>query len=163
MKLREQALLKVSRQSLPTSSRPAIQRFPWKTSIVTTVFWIGEPAGANNPVSNVRVRGTRIGQGITADLTRPIRRRDATMFQCRLCPGRIRSIVRFRIAMCAPQAVRPEAALVIPWFKQAYPGTWSFSVQGSLGCYSKGKSHLLRAVGRLRPVSHGSFPIRVPK
>src|SRR5438046_7578250 len=42
-------------------------------------------------------------------------------------------------------------------------GTWSISVQGSLGCYSRGKSHLLRAKGRLRPISHGSFPIRVPK
>src|SRR4029434_4146440 len=49
MKLREQALLKVD---LPT--RPAIQRFPWKTNIVTTVFWVGEQAGPNNPVSNYR-------------------------------------------------------------------------------------------------------------
>src|SRR4029434_7991747 len=49
MKLREQALLKVE-----PSTRPAIQRFPWKTNIVTTVFWVGEQAGANNPVSNYR-------------------------------------------------------------------------------------------------------------
>src|SRR6266480_1595486 len=43
MKLRETALLKVEPQVfVPTSSRPAIQRFPWKTNIVTTVFWIGE-------------------------------------------------------------------------------------------------------------------------
>src|SRR5207249_236041 len=39
MKLREQALLKVEPQVfIPTSSRPAIQRYPWKTNIVTTVF-----------------------------------------------------------------------------------------------------------------------------
>src|SRR5205809_6424793 len=49
MKLREQALLKVE-----PPTRPAIQRFPWKTNIVTTVFWVGEQAGANNPVSNLR-------------------------------------------------------------------------------------------------------------
>src|ERR1700738_2829612 len=55
MKLREQALLKVEPQVfVPTSSRPAIQRFPWKTNIVTTVFWIGEQAGGNNPVPNFR-------------------------------------------------------------------------------------------------------------
>ena len=47
MKLREQALLKVE-----PLTRHAIRRFPWKTNIVTTVFWVGEPAGANNPVSN---------------------------------------------------------------------------------------------------------------
>jgi hypothetical protein len=27
-------------------------RFPWKKDIVTTVFWIGEEAGQNNPVAN---------------------------------------------------------------------------------------------------------------
>src|SRR5438552_16179603 len=55
MKLREQALLKVEPQVLvPTSSHPAIQRFPWKTSIVTTVSWVGEQAGGNNPVPNFR-------------------------------------------------------------------------------------------------------------
>src|SRR5947207_14835950 len=55
MKLREQALLKVEPQVfVPTSSHPAIQRFPWKTSIVTTVFWVGEQAGGNNAVPNFR-------------------------------------------------------------------------------------------------------------
>src|SRR5207247_4587432 len=55
MKLREQALLKVEPQVfIPTSSRPAIQRYPWKTNIVTTVFWVGEQAGGNNPVPNYR-------------------------------------------------------------------------------------------------------------
>jgi hypothetical protein len=37
------------RKSSP--SRPA-QRYPWKTSIVTTVFWIGEQPGGNNLVPN---------------------------------------------------------------------------------------------------------------
>src|SRR5437667_3869184 len=55
MKLREQALLKVEPQVfIPTSSRPAIQRYPWKTNIVTTVFWVGEQAGGNNPFPNYR-------------------------------------------------------------------------------------------------------------
>src|SRR5260370_18256705 len=55
MKLREQALLKVEPQVfVPTSSRPAIQRFQWKTNIVTTVFWVGEQAGGNNPVPNFK-------------------------------------------------------------------------------------------------------------
>src|SRR3989440_12033626 len=55
MKLREKALLKVEPQVfVPTSSRPAVQRFAWKTNIVTTVFWVGEQAGGNNPVPNFR-------------------------------------------------------------------------------------------------------------
>src|SRR5438270_13829049 len=55
MKLREQALLKVEPQVfVPTSSRPTTQRSPWKTNIVTTVFWVGEQAGGNNPVPNFK-------------------------------------------------------------------------------------------------------------
>src|ERR1041385_6157405 len=55
MKLREQALLKVEPQIfIPTSSHPAIQRYPWKTNIVTTVFWVGEQAAGNNPVPNYK-------------------------------------------------------------------------------------------------------------
>src|SRR4026207_1096360 len=37
------------RKSSP--SRPA-RRYPWKTSIVTTVFWIGEQPGGNKLVPN---------------------------------------------------------------------------------------------------------------
>ena len=34
-------------------NRPAPgQRYPWKSDIVTTVFWIGEKPGGNNPVPN---------------------------------------------------------------------------------------------------------------
>src|SRR5207244_11476653 len=54
MKLREQALLKVEPQVfVPTSSRPAVQRYAWKTNIVTTVSWVGEQAGGNKRETNV--------------------------------------------------------------------------------------------------------------
>ena len=53
MKLRAQALLKVEPQVfVPTTSRFSTSRYPWKTDIVTTIFWIGEQATANNPVPN---------------------------------------------------------------------------------------------------------------
>ena len=53
-RLREQALLKVEPQVfVPTASRTSTTtRYPWKSNIVTTVFWIGEQAGGNNPVPN---------------------------------------------------------------------------------------------------------------
>src|ERR1700747_1154626 len=55
MKLREQALIKGEPQVLiPTSSHPAVQRYPGKMNIVTTVFWVGEQASGNNPVPNYR-------------------------------------------------------------------------------------------------------------
>src|SRR6478735_1184127 len=53
MKLREQAMLKVEPQVfVPTTSRTSTQRYPWKTNIVTTVFWVGEQPTENNPVPN---------------------------------------------------------------------------------------------------------------
>jgi hypothetical protein len=55
MKLREQALLKVEPMvQIPTASRAMTTRYPWKSNIVTTVFWVGEQASANNPVPNNR-------------------------------------------------------------------------------------------------------------
>src|SRR4029079_3681713 len=55
-KLRDQALLKVEPQVfVPTASRNSTTtRYPWKTNIVTTVFWVGEQAGGNNPVPNYK-------------------------------------------------------------------------------------------------------------
>src|SRR5438477_3682366 len=55
-KLREQALLKVEPQVfVPTASRTrTATRYPWKSNIVTTVSWVGEQAGGNNPVPNYK-------------------------------------------------------------------------------------------------------------
>ena len=40
---------------VPTASRSSTTtRYPWKTNIVTTVFWVGEQAGGNNPVPNYK-------------------------------------------------------------------------------------------------------------
>lgn len=52
--LREKALLKLEPTViLPTANRPLNRpRYPWKNNIVTTTFWVGESASANNPVSN---------------------------------------------------------------------------------------------------------------
>src|SRR5215468_12009317 len=38
----------------PMVKLPGLLQTPWKLDIVTTVFWIGEPAGPNNPVSNAQ-------------------------------------------------------------------------------------------------------------
>ncbi len=52
--LREKALLKIEPTvMIPTANRPLSRsKYPWKNSIVTTVFWVGENSGQNNPVHN---------------------------------------------------------------------------------------------------------------
>ena len=55
MKLREESILRLEPQVIvPTdSNKPGVRGlYPWKLGIVTTVFWVGEQAGANNPVHN---------------------------------------------------------------------------------------------------------------
>src|SRR5678816_3042488 len=55
MKLRESALSQIEpKVFVPTTSgnRGISGRYPWKTGIVTTIFWVGESATQNNPVHN---------------------------------------------------------------------------------------------------------------
>jgi hypothetical protein len=52
---------------------------------------------------------------------------------------------------------KPEAPLVIPWFKQSYTGPGQSVCRQSLDCHSQRESPLLRAMGGLRPVSHDHF------
>src|SRR4029434_3526128 len=124
MKLREQALLKVEPQVfIPTSSRPAVQRYPWKTNIVPTVFWVGEQAGGNNPVPNYR-------SSWDANWTSNYGGFDNPDSSARRSYIPIAFITRQNPFYCAlaykavaHREVQPEAPLVIPWFKQAYTGT----------------------------------------
>jgi len=145
-KLREQALLKVEPQVfVPTSSRPTTQRFPWKTNIVTTVFWIGEQAGGNNPVPNNRsswdLNWTSNYGGYDNPDSSARRNYIPVGFTPRLNP--------FYCALpyndVSHGQFKPEAPLVIPWFKGAYTGPgqsvcqhrWIAIRKGSRTCYAQ--------------------------
>ena len=101
MKLREQAMIKVEPQVLiPTSSRPAMQRYPWKMSIVTTVFWVGEEAGGNNPVPNYKSCWDLNWTANYGEYGQPGAERTPQLHSNSLrSEGRIRSISRSRITM----------------------------------------------------------------
>ena len=123
MKLREQALLKVEpKVFVPTSSRPTTQRFPWKINIVTTVFWVGEQAGGNNPVPNYRSSWdlnwtTNYGGFDTPD---PSSRRN--YIPVAFIPHQNPFYCALPYNDVTHGQFKPEAPLVIPWFKQAYTG-----------------------------------------
>jgi hypothetical protein len=146
MKLREVALLKVEPQVfVPTASRPAPTRFPWKTSIVTTVFWIGEQAGGNNPVPNYKsswdLNWTANYGGFDTPDSSARRNYIPVAFIPKLNP--------FYCALpyndVSHGQFKPEAPLVIPWFKQAYtePGKsvcqhrWIAIRKGNRSCYAQ--------------------------
>jgi hypothetical protein len=146
MKLREQALLKVEPQVfIPTSSKPATTRFAWKTNIVTTVFWIGEAAGGNNPVPNHKSSwdGNWTANYGGFDNPDPSSRRN-------YCPaGFTPKENPFYCALPYNDVThgqfKPEAPLVIPWFKRWYQGPgrsvcqhrWIAIRKGNRTCYAQ--------------------------
>jgi hypothetical protein len=175
MKLREQALLKVEPQVfLPTSSRPSVQRYPWKTNIVTTVFWIGEQAGGNNPVPNYKscwdFNWTTNYGGYDNPESSARRNYIPVAFIPKLNP--------FYCALPYNDVThgqfKPEAALVIPWFKQSYTGPgesvcrnrWVAIRKGNRTCYAQWEDcgpfrtdHFQYVFGNERPkpnLNHGA-------
>ena len=98
------------------------QRYPWKSNIVTTIFWIGEKPSENNPVPNRTSswdnQWTKNYGGV--DEPNPARRSNymPVKFTPRLNP--------FYCALPyndkAKEGHRPEAPQVVPWFREAYQG-----------------------------------------
>ncbi len=123
MRLREQALLKVEPQVfIPTSSRPATQRFPWKTNIVTTVFWIGEQAAGNNPVPNHKSSWDANWTSNYGGFDTPDSSARRNYIPVAFIPRQNPFYCALPYNDVSHGQFKPEAPLVIPWFKQAYTG-----------------------------------------
>jgi hypothetical protein len=138
-KLREQAMNKVEpRIIIAPSSRPAVQRYPWKMNIVTTVFWVGEKGNRKS----VWDAHWEHNYGGTDSPDPSVRRNYIPMafvprqnpFYCALPYNDVMH-----------DQFRPEAPLVIPWFKQAYTGPgqsvcrnrWIAIRKGNRVCYAQ--------------------------
>ena len=121
MKLREQALLKVEPQVfVPTTSRASMTRFPWKTNIVTTVFWIGEAAGGNNPVPNVKSSWDANWTSNYGGFDTPDTGSRKNYIPVSFVPRQNPFYCALPYNDVTHGQFKPEAALVIPWFKQSY-------------------------------------------
>jgi len=146
MKLREQALLKVEPQVfVPTSSRPAIQRYAWKTNIVTTVFWVGEQAGGNNPVPNFRSSWDLNWQSNYGGFDTPEKSERRNYIPVSFVPRQNPFYFALPYNDVTHGQFKPEAPLVIPWFKQSYMGQgqsvcwhhWIAVRKGNRTCYAQ--------------------------
>ena len=98
------------------------ERFPWKTEIVTTVFWIGEKPTANNPVPNhASSWDTAWAKNYGGyDDPRPSRRQD--YIPVKFTPRQNPFYCALPYNDKAREGHRPEAPKVVPWFKEAYRG-----------------------------------------
>jgi hypothetical protein len=175
MKLREKALLKVEPQVfVPTSSRPAIQRFAWKTNIVTTVFWVGEQAGGNNPVPNFRSSWDLNWQANYGGFDTPEKSDRRNYIPVSFVPRQNPFYFALPYNDVSHGQFKPEAPLVIPWFKQAYTGQgqsvcwhhWIAVRKGNRTCYAQWEDcgpfrtdHFQYVFGNERPkpnLNHGA-------
>lgn len=128
-RLRESAIVNIEPQVIvPTRSRPLSifggGGYPWKTSIVTTVFWAGEAAAKNNPVHNRSSSWDLHWAANFGGFDNP----DPS---ARIANGRdfrpsafIPRQNPFYVALPYNDVTRgttkPEAATWIPWFKQTF-------------------------------------------
>ncbi len=98
------------------------QRYPWKNEIVTTVFWIGEKPSGNNPVPN-RVsswdKQWAKNYGGTDD---PDTAHRSNYIPANFTPRLNPFYCALPYNDKAREGHRPEAASVVPWFREAYQG-----------------------------------------
>jgi len=146
MKLREQALLKVEPQVfVPTTSRASTTRYPWKTNIVTTVFWIGEQPSGNNPVPNNKSSWDGGWSAHYGGFDTPDASARKNFIPVSFVPRENPFYCALPYNDVTHSQFKPEAALVIPWFKQAYsaPGhsvckdRWLAIRKGNKTCYAQ--------------------------
>ncbi len=136
---------KKSRKRSQLAPSEGTGRYPWRTNIVTTVFWIGEEPTENNPVPNTRsswdINWVRNYGGV--DSPEPASRKNyiplaftprENPFYCALPYNDV-----------TQERTKPEVPLVVPWFKTAFSqerrsickGRWIAIRKGTRICYAQ--------------------------
>jgi len=131
-KLREHALLALEpRVIIPTESRTlSTSRYPWKKNIVTTIFWVGEPAGQNNPVNNVSSSWDSRWQGNYGGYDNPSPSARRQFIPTGFVPRRNPFYVALPYNDITSDRTKPEARVVVPWFREAYRANGKSVLQG---------------------------------
>jgi hypothetical protein len=105
----------------PVLTKPG-ERFPWKTQIVTTVFWIGEKPTANNPVPNRASSWDANWRKNYGGLDNPDRAERRDFIPASFTPRQNPFYCALPYNDKAATGHRPEAPRVVPWFREAYQG-----------------------------------------
>ena len=120
MKLREEEILKLSHSmAIPHVEIPNLSRkYPWKTGIVTTVFWVGRTSdnGEGQTASAWDPEWSRSFGGFDDPL--PAHRKDFS--PAKFVPKQNPFYIALPYNDVAREKTKPEAKLVIPWFKETF-------------------------------------------
>ena len=98
------------------------QRFPWKSNIVTTIFWIGEKPSGNNPVPNRTSSWDHEWTKNYGGVDDPSPARRSNYMPVNFTPKQNPFYCALPYNDKAREGHRPEASRVVPWFNEAYQG-----------------------------------------
>ncbi len=95
-------------------------RYPWKTGIVTTTFWVGEQPTKNNPVPNHVSSWDRKWAYNYGGLDDPNKANRANYIPVNFTPRQNPFYIALPYNDLTNKGHKAEASKVIPWFKEAY-------------------------------------------
>jgi hypothetical protein len=98
------------------------QRYPWKSNIVTTVFWIGEKPSENNPVPNRASSWDKEWTKNYGGMDDPAPAHRSNYMPVKFTPRQNPFYCALPYNDKAKEGHRPEASRVVPWFREAYQG-----------------------------------------
>jgi len=122
-KMRESALLKMEpRVQVPTSGRISLfgGRYPWKTDIATTIFWIGEGSSPRNPTPNRASSWDPNWMGAYGGLDSPDPDRRRGFVPASFTPGQNPFYCALPYNDVTHGNTKPEASFVIPWYRRTF-------------------------------------------
>ena len=98
------------------------QRYPWKSNIVTTIFWIGEKPSENNPVPNRTSSWDKQWTKNYGGVDDPNPAHRSNYIPVNFTPRQNPFYCALPYNDKAREGHRPEAPSVVPWFNEAYQG-----------------------------------------
>jgi hypothetical protein len=98
------------------------ERYPWKKEIVTTLFWIGETPAGNNPVPNRSSSWDKDWAKSYGGFDDPNPAHRQAYIPVKFRPRQNPFYCALPYNDKAKEGHRPEAARIVPWFKEAYQG-----------------------------------------
>jgi hypothetical protein len=113
----------------PAVNEPAT-KYPWKKSIVTTTFWIGEDSAPNNPVPNHASSWDQSWAQSYGGTDTPVRSQRECYMPVSFVPQQNPFYIALPYNDVNSKGHKPEAASIIPWFKEAYTGPGKTVLKG---------------------------------
>jgi len=114
------------------------QRYPWKSNIVTTIFWIGEKPSTNNPVPNRVSSWDKEWTKNYGGMDDPDPAHRSNYMPVKFNPGLNPFYCALPYNDKAREGHRPEAPRVVPWFREAYQGPAVSTCRGRWVAIHKG-------------------------